>query len=614
MTIAAPNFELIQKRLPPPPGALVKLLSAPEELTSPRTLIAAMTVDNKSTEQFLRLAMAMLPGRRLSTIGDTLPLLGEVKSARLAMLAAGSLYLHELALSRGWQAPLLRHAVAAAVAAEPLARSAGVVDPLAAFALGLLHSIGDAAGFGGAVGLATSQQQRAVLGAALLGRLGASDPLCSALVEYAGLGADAQQAASPLVAVLGTADLVATALGYAAPAPFAQPDFARFETLAAPLLVTGARLCDTVEELVAVLLESEHTKAARQIAQEVAPIVLPEMLERMSARDLGPLPVLFARVSSASDEDSLAFALTAAVVEELGAERSYYLRLEGGRLRRAVLAVRGNVPIELSDAEVAVARLPRPLRQAIEKARPVLHEVAGTGLEFLHSREDRPAYFAPVVAGKEVLGLLAAEVDDARRISPDLLAAISAHVGLALKAVDLKRLSDAAKIDELTGLLNRRGILETLDRLLERPDMQGKPMAIALIDCDHLKKVNDNFGHLYGDEYLRRISEVVRLSLRGTDELGRYGGDEFLAVLPEIDVSEAEQILNRTRERVELAGLESHDGLLLSISIGAVVRGETAIGRDKLIKLADTALYSIKQQGRNSVRVIDGDAAPDLAL
>src|SRR5690606_296609 len=124
---------------------------------------------------------------------------------------------------------------------------------------------------------------------------------------------------------------------------------------------------------------------------------------------------------------------------------------------------------------------------------------------------------------------------DPSDVLPELMAAVAAHTGLALKAAKLQKLSAEAITDELTGLYNRRGILDVLSFHMDNL-RDGDAIAVALIDCDHLKKVNDNFGHLMGDEFVRRISEVRRRSLRSTDELGRYGGDEFLAVLPDANL------------------------------------------------------------------------------
>lgn len=602
------------ERIPDAPPALRRLLAVADELKSARAILIALNGDVVTTEDFLRLSRVLLPGRRLTAASEAVPLLGESKSMRLALLAAGANWLKSMTGRVGIHAPLLRHSIACAVAAEPLGRESGIVDPIHAFALGLLHHVGDALCAPRPEISDLEAADVAETGAAILKIVAAPASLGAALIEYAAMQPDSTRAVAAETSVLGVADLIATRLGYAAPATLAQPNVKRFAALAMPLLENSGRLIATVEELASTLLEDEHSRATRNAAQEISPAVLPDTLERTSTRDLGPLPVLFARVSGATDEESLAVAVTAGVVEELGAARVYCLRLLDGVLKRAVLSTRGNVPMAMPHVEVAVADLATPLRAALSSGRPVLHEVANSGLAELHSRADRSAYFVPVVAGKEILGLFGVELDEPSSLSPDLLAAVTAHTGLALKAVDLKRQSEAAKIDELTGLFNRRGILEALDRHLSAPDVRDRGLGVALIDCDHLKKVNDNFGHLYGDEYLRRISEVARLSLRTTDLLGRYGGDEFLAILPGLRMDQADAMFERMRERVEMAGLESEDGLLLSISVGAVVRGDTDAGREKLLKLADTALYQVKQEGRNGIRVLDSAHARDLTM
>lgn len=607
-----PNTSL--ERLPEAPPALRRLLSAADELKSTRAILIALNGDLVTTEDFLRLARVLLPGRRLTAASEAVPLLGEAKSMRLALLAAGSNWLKAMSGGSGYHAPLLRHAIACAVAAEPLGRESGIVDPVQAFAIGLLHHVGDALTGPGPENGTYDAIAAAGLGEDVLKTVAAPASLAVALREYAMMVPDADEPVGPETSILGVADWIATRIGYAAPAFAGQPRVIRFAELARPFVTGGGRLIATVEELAATLLEDDRVRAARENAAEISPVVLPETLSQTSTRDLGPLPVLFSRVSAATDEESLAVAVTAGVVEELGAARVFCLRLEDERLKRAVLSSRGNVPMALPELEFALTDLAPPLRAALVSGRPVLHPIATSGLSALHSRSERPAFYVPVVAGKEVLGLFGVELDDPTSLSPDLLAAITAHAGLALKAVDLKRQSDAAKIDELTGLFNRRGILEVLDRQLAAPDVHERGLGVALIDCDHLKKVNDNFGHLYGDEYLRRISEVARLTLRATDVLGRYGGDEFLAILPGLRLDQAETLFERMRERVELSGLESEDGLLLSISVGAVVRGHTDASRDKLLKLADTALYQVKQEGRNAVRVLDAEHAPDLTM
>lgn len=613
MTLST-RTQSIQKAVPKAPLALRKLLRAADELKTARAILLALQGDLESTEAFLRLSRVMLPGRRLSAASEAVPLLGEMVSMRLALLSAGTVWMKSIAGTSGVFAPLFRHAVASATCAEPLGRDSGIVDPLHAYVLGLLHHVGELAAFSNADLKSVSQEEIGELGAEMMRAIDTPASLSDALMEYSILKSNPAGHLGVDATILGAADVAATLLGYAAPIAFQQPNRERFELLAQSMVASGKRLCVSVEEAVGTLLEDERAASRRDALEEISPLALADALDKTSARDLGPLPVLFSRVSTATDDEELAVALTAGIVEELGADRAYFLRIDNGRMRSAVLSVRGNAPHALPNIDIGLDRLCLPLRSVLTAGQPVLHPSRDTGLEFLHSQNLPQSFFVPIALGRETMGLLGVEMRDPRATSPDLLAAVGAHAAIAIKAVDLKRLSDAAKIDELTGLFNRRGILEALDKAMQMPDLDSRGLAVALIDCDHLKMVNDNFGHLYGDEYLRRISEVVRLTLRGTDQFGRYGGDEFLAILPDIDFQNAQQIFDRTRERVELAGLESKDGLLLSVSIGVVVRGRSDAGREKLIKLADTALYQVKQEGRNAVRVIDAEKPPSLTI
>ncbi len=609
-----PSIHSILEHAAAAPTALRRLLVASDELKTTRALLMALKGDEETTECFLRLSRQVLPGRRLLAASEAVPLLGETKSMRLALLAAGSLWLKALAGNSGLFPPLLRHSLASAIAAEPLGRESGIVDPIHAYSLGLLHHLCDAACLAFSSDRWLDEEECGLVGSELLCGVDAPASLIAAVRDYAILRDSADDPVSIETSILGTADLFATRIGYAMPERCQQPRPHRFMANVAALNGSADRLAASIEELASAVLDERGVRATRSAMHELPQIVMPDLISQASTRDLGPLPALFSRVASATDEESLAVAFTAGIVEELGASRAYCLRIDDGMLRRAVLTCHGNVPMSLPELEFAIPSLSEALQSALRCGRPLFHGVRGSGLEKLHSSLDATAYFVPIVGGKEVVGLLGLEHHDPRQVSPDLLAAVTSHAGLALRTVELKRQSEAAKIDELTGLFNRRGILEALERQLQLPDLGERGLAVALIDCDHLKKVNDNFGHLYGDEYLRRISEVVRLALRSNDLLGRYGGDEFLAILPGTQLEQAQQIFDRTRERVELAGLESTDGLLLSVSIGVVVRGGSDANRERLLKLADTALYQVKQEGRNAVRVLDAEKAPKLTM
>lgn len=159
-----------------------------------------------------------------------------------------------------------------------------------------------------------------------------------------------------------------------------------------------------------------------------------------------------------------------------------------------------------------------------------------------------------------------------------------------------KQLEDLAARDELTGARNRRAIMAHIEQALRA----GEPFAVALLDLDHFKQVNDRHGHLVGDATLRRFTLVVAEQLRQADRLGRYGGEEFIVFLSGVAGSEtALRLAERLRQRVEQENWGRVAlGLALTTSIG-VALARAGEGLTELLARADAALYEAKAQGRN---------------
>jgi two-component system, cell cycle response regulator len=161
----------------------------------------------------------------------------------------------------------------------------------------------------------------------------------------------------------------------------------------------------------------------------------------------------------------------------------------------------------------------------------------------------------------------------------------------------------AATHDSLTGLMNRGEILEMLQRELERGRRERKPVGVILGDVDHFKGVNDTFGHLFGDEVLRDIGRRLRSQLRVYDGVGRYGGEEFLLILPNCDLQNAVLRANALREviggtPVVCGGNEK----LITMSMGVAV--SACVGKNEietLLNQADAGLYAAKEKGRNRI-------------
>jgi len=164
-----------------------------------------------------------------------------------------------------------------------------------------------------------------------------------------------------------------------------------------------------------------------------------------------------------------------------------------------------------------------------------------------------------------------------------------------------RRIEELAELDELTGSFNRRCIMRMLEEEIGRARRAGSPCSIALIDLDWFKRINDAHGHPTGDEVLRTFAITVFANIRGIDRFGRYGGEEFLLVLPDTPQESAARTLDRLRAIIaELDWSAFSPGMRVTISAGlATLReGETS---DSFLTRADGALYASKARGRNRV-------------
>jgi diguanylate cyclase (GGDEF)-like protein len=156
--------------------------------------------------------------------------------------------------------------------------------------------------------------------------------------------------------------------------------------------------------------------------------------------------------------------------------------------------------------------------------------------------------------------------------------------------------------DSLTGLYNRKHLMETLDKETSRCQRYKRPLAILMIDIDHFKRYNDTFGHLAGDGALKRMAKIFRDSVRAVDYSARYGGEEFLIILPETSKHEAAKAAERIRRCVEEDSLAEGDkATATTVSIGVAIFPEHGDDIQTLIKNADAALYEAKEGGRNQV-------------
>jgi diguanylate cyclase (GGDEF)-like protein len=186
-------------------------------------------------------------------------------------------------------------------------------------------------------------------------------------------------------------------------------------------------------------------------------------------------------------------------------------------------------------------------------------------------------------------------------VTAAVLSATRAHKRALGLAGDLQRL---ATTDALTGLPNRRQLMFAMETEVRRAGRSGRPLALALLDVDHFKAVNDTHGHPAGDEVLRCVADELLKVTRGGDVLGRFGGEEFAVLMPETSLAQARQAGERLRRAIASRTIAYPDGTIgrVTVSVGvALLAGEE--GSDHLISRTDAALYEAKANGRNLVRL-----------
>jgi diguanylate cyclase (GGDEF)-like protein len=212
----------------------------------------------------------------------------------------------------------------------------------------------------------------------------------------------------------------------------------------------------------------------------------------------------------------------------------------------------------------------------------------------------------PLVMRDRVLGaLFLQDLEVARDWSIDdisLIGALADNLSVAIENAELHQERERQAVtDGLTGVANRRAFTDSLSREFERAKRYDQPLSLIVIDLDFLKKINDKYGHMAGDEAIKSIGTVLRQSSRSIDFPARYGGEEFCLLLPNTDIEMAEQLAERLRRLINEVTIEGHGAI--SASLGVASFPLHADGSDSLFVKADEALYVAKQQGRNCVRV-----------
>jgi diguanylate cyclase (GGDEF)-like protein len=210
------------------------------------------------------------------------------------------------------------------------------------------------------------------------------------------------------------------------------------------------------------------------------------------------------------------------------------------------------------------------------------------------------AYF-PLQKGKRLTGCITVASCKPNAYSPEFISILERLSPLIAAQIENTTLYDEAvemaRIDDLTGLHNRRSLNEMITSEIKRCMRYGGVFSLIILDIDTLKPVNDTYGHLAGDEYIKQVGSIIQKAIRSTDRAFRYGGDEFSILLPQTAAGDATIVAERVRQ--QLASITGKAGTPITCSLGVASWPSNGPDANDLINAADTALYHAKRHGRN---------------
>jgi len=214
----------------------------------------------------------------------------------------------------------------------------------------------------------------------------------------------------------------------------------------------------------------------------------------------------------------------------------------------------------------------------------------------------------PIIAKEKIRGVMGVGSHRYREF-PDwevrMLGTISNQIGMAIENAQLyEHALQLAFTDSLTGLYNRRYLMEQIEREFIRAERSKSPFSLIMVDLDGLKDINDSYGHHHGDAFLREVGRIIKVNTRASDVAARWGGDEFMLLATEADSASSSKIAERVRSQVGRYRMEI-DGrkVGITISAGVVSYPAHALGISELIKNVDEAMYNAKRGGKNQLRV-----------
>jgi diguanylate cyclase (GGDEF)-like protein len=243
--------------------------------------------------------------------------------------------------------------------------------------------------------------------------------------------------------------------------------------------------------------------------------------------------------------------------------------------------------------------------RAVVTEKPVLENDVANVKDYVPGfQETRSELCIPLLSFGEVMGILCLESANVNSFDSGDIPALESVADICANAIQnaryFEKVRHMAYVDGLTGIFNRRYFETRIEEEIERANRYKGAMSVIMFDIDHFKRLNDEFGHLLGDEVLRQVSNVFGQNLRKVDIACRFGGEEFAIIVPETTGEDAYAVADKLRKVISQTPFP---GVPRSVTVTAGVASYPANGasRDDLVKAADEALYAGKQAGRNTV-------------
>ncbi len=325
-------------------------------------------------------------------------------------------------------------------------------------------------------------------------------------------------------------------------------------------------------------------------------------------RELAGLLEISEAAGSAEDERTLAALLAARVRQQTGTDAALVARWDEGSTVMRVICRDGVAgTAELIDVAESAAR-----RQVLRDGRPVILQAdsGDGGVETAQLRQVGASTLVllPLNAGGRTIGMVELiALHEARNPNPAEMQACEAMASLAAAGLEkvrvLERLRSAADVDLVTGVHNHRYLQERLRQEVARSARSHAPLAVLMLDLDKFKPINDRHGHSDGDRVLHNVATTIRAQVRTIDIVARYGGDEFVVLMPDTSESSAEQVARRVVAGVSHQRHALSDGSNVTVGISAGLAVYPSDGRNsaQLLHAADAAMYSAKRDGGRQV-------------